>query len=33
MIPGNGAVRRDCRVIWRRSNYLGVEFAGHFNRG
>jgi len=25
-----GAVRRDCRVVWRRDNFLGVEFVWRF---
>jgi hypothetical protein len=26
-----GSVRRECRVVWRRENYLGLQFAGRFN--
>lgn len=27
-----GTVRRDCRVVWRQENYLGVAFAGKFDQ-
>jgi hypothetical protein len=26
-----GTVRRDCRVVWRQDNYLGVEFHSRFD--
>ena len=24
-------VRRECRVVWRHENYMGVAFAGRFD--
>lgn len=26
------SVRRECRVVWRHDNYLGVAFCGRFDR-
>lgn len=31
LFNNTGTVRRDCRVIWRQENYLGVEFHNRFD--
>jgi hypothetical protein len=31
LFTSNGRVKRDCRVIWRQSIYLGVAFSSRFD--